>query len=75
MSIAAQVLLWVIAGYLAAGIVFGAAFVLRGAAAIDHAAHGSGIGFKIVILPASVALWPVLLMKWMRAARLRRAAR
>jgi hypothetical protein len=41
-------------------------FVTRGAAAIDHAARGAGIGFRLFIFPASAALWPLLLVKWIK---------
>lgn len=34
----------------------------------DAAARGAGAGFRLLILPGCVLLWP-LLMKWMRAAR------
>ena len=51
--------------YLAMGIVFAIAFLLKGIEKTDLAAHGSGSGFRLIIFPGTVALWPVLLQKWM----------
>ncbi|HRI24708.1 MAG TPA: hypothetical protein PLZ45_08515 [Ferruginibacter sp.] len=51
--------------YLAMGIVFAIAFLLKGIEKTDPAAHGSGPGFRLIIFPGTVALWPVLLQKWM----------
>jgi len=48
------------------GLVFAIAFVTAGAARIDAAAKRSSWGFRIIILPASVALWPWLFGKWVR---------
>lgn len=55
--------------YLIIGIIFGAAFVVRGCKTVEPAATKSGIGFRLLILPASVALWPLLLTKWLQKAR------
>lgn len=52
--------------YLLAGVVFAAFFVWRGAAAIDEAARGISWKTRALFFPGSVALWPVLLRKWMR---------
>lgn len=57
-------LLMCIGAYLVAGLIFAVPFVIWGAHRIDPAAHDTSIGFKALILPASVALWPVLLTKW-----------
>ena len=52
--------------YLLAGIVFAAFFVWRGAALIDEAARGISWKTRALFFPGSVALWPVLLRKWMK---------
>ena len=65
--------------YAAIGVLFACAFVARGAAAIDAHARGGngdgdensgisapGIGFRIAIFPGSAALWPALLVLWLR---------
>ena len=62
-------LLLVISIYLGVGAVFAVAFVTRGVGAVDHNAHNAPPGFRVLILPGSAALWPVLAWKWLRAAR------
>jgi hypothetical protein len=53
--------------YAAAGVVFAAAFVIRGVQRVDPAAKGAPLGFRLLILPGCAALWPLLLGRWMRA--------
>lgn len=56
--------------YLAAGGVFALLFFARGGLGrVDPAAGGSSRGFRVLILPATVALWPLLLRRWRRAGR------
>ena len=51
--------------YLAIGLVFAVPFAFIGAGKIDsHAAHGSW-GFRLLIIPGSMALWPLLLRRWL----------
>ena len=66
MDIADWILI-VIAAYLVAGVIFAIAFVAAGAARIDSAARGSRLGFRVLLIPGSIALWPVLAQKWMNA--------
>src|ERR1041385_4650643 len=50
--------------YLALGFIFAIPFVLIGAKRIDpHAAHGSW-GFRVLIFPGTVFLWPLLAKRW-----------
>jgi len=65
----AQVLVTLLALYLAAGAIFAVPFAWRGASAVDPAARGATVGFRILITPGVVVLWPALLMKWRRARR------
>lgn len=60
----AELVLLAAAGYLGAGLVFGVAFVAAGVARIDPAARGTSAAFRLLILPGSVALWPLLAAKW-----------
>jgi hypothetical protein len=55
--------------YAALGLVFGLAFVALGVSRVDPVARGSGLGFRVIVLPGAVALWPVLLKRWLRASR------
>jgi glycerol uptake facilitator-like aquaporin len=50
--------------YTCCGVVFMIAFLLKGVNKVDGTAHGSTWGFKLMINPGVIALWPVLLKKW-----------
>lgn len=52
--------------YLLAGLLFGIAFVSVGVPKIDRAARGTSPAFRLLILPGTVALWPLLALKWLR---------
>jgi hypothetical protein len=62
---AAYVFTWVLGLYFAAGVLFGLAFITLGVDRIDAAARDTGPGFRFMILPGSIALWPVLLKRWL----------
>lgn len=55
--------------YVIAGIVFAIAFVAKGVNTVDKSSHGTSVGFKLLIFPGSVALWPILLSKWTNAKK------
>lgn len=55
--------------YVAVGLVFGVAFVTRGVVRIDPGAHGASLGFRLVVLPGVVALWPLLASRWYGGSR------
>lgn len=55
--------------YLLAGVVFAILFLRKGIGKVDVSAHGSGFGFRLIIFPGTVALWPVLLNKWRNIKR------
>jgi len=58
------VFLILLGAYLACGLVFAVPFALVGVKKIDpHAAHGSW-GFRVLIIPGTMAFWPVLLRRW-----------
>lgn len=63
----AVLLVSIVLGYLALGVLVGSAFAWRGAAAIDPNARGTGFGFRLLIIPGSAALWPLALVKWRRS--------
>lgn len=56
-------LLFIGYAYLLAGVFFAAFFVWRGAGKIDEAARGISWKMRLLLLPGSVALWPVLWRK------------
>lgn len=61
-------LLIALAAYLLLGIVFAIPFALKGAAAIDPVARHATWGFRILVIPAAAALWPLLLLRWARSS-------
>lgn len=52
--------------YLAAGFLFAVFFLNKGIQKTDPSAKGSGIGFRMIILPGIMVFWPVLLHHWMK---------
>jgi len=54
--------------YALAGAAFAVPFLLRGVRRIDPVADGSTWGFRAIVLPGVVALWPLLLLRWLRGA-------
>ena len=49
--------------YLATGFLYMLIVQLKGAASFDRAAQGAGVGFKLIIIPGLILLWPVLFFK------------
>jgi len=50
--------------YLTCGFVFAVPFVLLGVGKIDdHAANGTW-GFRLLIVPGTILLWPILIARW-----------
>jgi len=64
-----QILLIIIITYIACGFVFMIPFIIKGVDVIDEGAHGSSIGFRIIIIPGTMVFWPALLRKWIRAKK------
>ena len=62
----AEAIVLVVEIYFAIGLLFAVLFVWRGAGVIDPAALEGTIGFRLLILPASALLWPLLLRRWLR---------
>ena len=52
-------------------VLVGGAFVIAGVSVVDPAAAGRGApwSFRLMILPGAAVLWPIVLVKWVRAAR------
>jgi hypothetical protein len=55
-----------VAAYAALGVGFALWFGWAGAARMDPAARGAGLGFRLLILPGAAALWPLLLARSLR---------
>jgi hypothetical protein len=63
----AEIVLWACALYLLIGLTVGVPFIWRGVAKVDTGAHGTSVTFRFVILPGCVALWPLILHRWLHA--------
>ncbi|MFT5084372.1 MAG: hypothetical protein ACI9Y1_002427 [Lentisphaeria bacterium] len=57
--------------YFLLGFVFALAFVSKGCSTIDNGANGAGIGVRLMMMPASILLWPLLLKKWLNANKVK----
>jgi hypothetical protein len=53
--------------YAAAGVVTALAFVSVGLSQVLNPPMPATLGARILLLPASVALWPYILVRWRRA--------
>ena len=53
--------------YALIGLAFAMVFVTTGIHRVDPGAAGSGAGFRLIVLPGVAALWPLLLMRWIRS--------
>jgi hypothetical protein len=64
MDIIVTILFGALALYVAIGLVVAPAFVIFGLTAVQAAAT---VGARILFLPGAVALWPIVLSRWLRA--------
>jgi hypothetical protein len=53
--------------YLLLGLLFAIAFAAKGCKVLDEGAATSGVAFRLMIVPASLLLWPHLLKRWLGA--------
>lgn len=49
------------------GLMFSPAFVTLGAGKVDDRAREGGWGFRLLLIPGSIALWPYLAQRWWKA--------
>ncbi len=66
LEIFAKAIVYSLAVYASLGLVFAVAFVWLGVQRLDSEAQGSGIGFRVLILPGVAAFWPMFLSRWRR---------
>ena len=66
---AVVIIFGIIGVYLALGFIFMIPFIAKGINKIEEGAHGSGVGFRIIIIPGVIIFWPVLLRNWIIASR------
>ena len=55
--------------YFAIGFVVALAFSLRGMGKIDPAARGAGWGFRVLVFPGLMGLWPLMVGRWLQGER------
>ena len=60
------IIFYIVAVYLVMGFLFMITFIIKGVDRIDEGAHGSSIGFRVIIIPGVIVFWIVLLRKWMK---------
>lgn len=59
----AQTIVWMLLLYFGIGILFALFFIVAGIARIDAATKQSGWGFRLLMFPGAIALWPILLLR------------
>jgi hypothetical protein len=64
----AQLFIDVLAAYGLAGAIFAVAFVTVGIHRVDPVAEHTPLGFRLIVLPGAAALWPLLLVRWLRGS-------
>jgi len=64
----AQLLVDVLAGYVAAGALLGALFLWRWAGRFDPAAMHATWGFRVLVFPGVVMFWPLFVIRMMQGA-------
>jgi len=58
-----------LAAYALTGAAFSVAFVVFGIHRVDPMAEHSPVGFRLIVMPAVAALWPLFLGRWLRVSR------
>jgi hypothetical protein len=67
--IVAEIILLIALAYVGCGVALGVPFVLNGVNRVDEAARGAPLGFRLLILPGTIALWPMMAIKWINARK------
>ena len=61
-----QIIVFLLELYCAVGFLFALFFVSAGITRIDANTKGSGVGFRLLMMPGAIALWPMLARRWWR---------
>jgi len=64
----ASLLVKALTTYLMAGAVVGTLFAFLGSGRVDPAAREGTTGFRLMIVPGSILLWPLVLARWTRGS-------
>ncbi|HEX4950101.1 MAG TPA: hypothetical protein VFZ34_25775 [Blastocatellia bacterium] len=65
----AEIIVGMFSIYVAVGLLFALFFVTRGVERLDPSVQQSTWGFRLVIVPGVIALWPLLWRRWWRGAQ------
>jgi len=65
-EILAKAFVFAFEAYCGLGLIFAVPFVCVGVQRLDSEAQGSGIAFRLLILPGVAAFWPMFLYRWTR---------
>ena len=57
--------------YLALGSIFAVPFLFFGIGRVDPAAKGAPLTFRVIVFPGVVAMWPLLVGRWLDSRRVR----
>ena len=56
----AEIIVTVVEIYTGFGLLFSIWFVVRGVTIVDESASGSGVLFRLLLIPGSTVFWPLL---------------
>jgi len=70
--IVAEVILYLCLAYSLCGLAVAIPFVLRAVDRVDASARGASMGFRLLILPGTVPLWPRMTAKGFKARKAER---
>lgn len=62
-------LLYAVSAYAALGLLFALPFVSIGVTRVLEPPRPVTMAARLLILPGTIVLWPVVLMKWVRSAQ------
>lgn len=62
----AKAIVYTLAIYAGLGLAFAGPFVWFGIQRLDSEAQGSGVGFRLLILPGVTVFWPMFVYRWAR---------
>ena len=65
----AEIIVATMGAYVAIGLLFAAVFVTWGVSRLDPGARQTTIAFRLLILPGSMALWPIVAACWARRTK------
>jgi hypothetical protein len=65
-EIVAKAFVYALEAYAGLGLLFAVPFVWRGVHRLDSEAQGSGVSFRLLIVPGVAAFWPMFLSRWVR---------